>query len=77
MSHTFQLSRVHAVQGLGWLQYGSFRKLGVPHLGALIIKILLFRVLYWGPVFSETPIWALIIAYTILVHSIIYTKTLS
>ena len=72
MSHTFQLSRVHAVQGLGWLQYGSFR-----HLGALIIRILLFRELYWGPLFSETPIWALIITYTILVHSIIYTKTLS
>ena len=25
-------------------------------LGALIIRILLFRVLYWGPLFSETPI---------------------
>ena len=26
--------------------YGSFRKLGVPYLGGLIIRILLFRVLY-------------------------------
>ena len=25
--------------------------------GVLIIRILLFRVLYWGPLFSETPIW--------------------
>ena len=36
--------------------YGSFRKLGVPHFGVLIIRILLFRVLYQGPLFSETPI---------------------
>ena len=35
---------------------GSFRKLGVPYLGVLIIRILLFRVLYSGPLFSETPI---------------------
>ena len=26
--------------------YGSFRKLGVPSFGVLIIRILLFRVLY-------------------------------
>ena len=26
--------------------FGSFRKLGVPYLGVLIIGILLFRVLY-------------------------------
>ena len=26
--------------------YGSFRKLGVPYFGVLIIRILLFRVLY-------------------------------
>ena len=36
----------------------SFRKLGggggVPYFGVLIIRILLFRVLYWGPLFSET-----------------------
>ena len=25
---------------------GSFRKLGVPYLGVLVIRILLFRVLY-------------------------------
>ena len=28
------------------LRIGSFRKLGVPFLGVLIIRILLFRVLY-------------------------------
>ena len=33
---------------------GSFRKLGGPYLGVLVIRILLFRVLYWGPLFSET-----------------------
>ena len=36
--------------------YGSFRQLGVPYLGVLIIRILLFRVLYSCPLFSETPI---------------------
>ena len=37
--------------------YGSFRKLGVPCFGILIIGVLLFRVLYSGPLFSETPIY--------------------
>ena len=32
---------------------------GVPYFGVLIIGILLFRVLYWGPLFSQTPMWAL------------------
>ena len=36
--------------------YGSFRKLGVPYLGVLIIRTLLFRVLYLDLLFSETPI---------------------
>ena len=36
---------------------GSFRKLGVPYLGVLKIRILLFKVLYKGPLFSETPKW--------------------
>ena len=40
--------------------YGSFRKLGVPYLGVLIVRILLFRVLYLGPLFSEIPIYSLI-----------------
>ena len=26
-----------------------------PNFGILIIRILLLRVLYWGPLFSETP----------------------
>ena len=33
----------------------EFPKTGVPYYGDLIIRILLFRVLYWGPLFSETP----------------------
>ena len=37
--------------------YGSFRKLGVPYFGVLIIRILLFRVItLLGSPFSETPI---------------------
>ena len=30
------------------------------YFGVLIIRILLFGVLYWGPLFSETPIWAVL-----------------
>ena len=37
-------------------EFGSFRKLRVPEFGVLQIRILLFRVLYKGPIFSETPI---------------------
>ena len=39
-----------------WRSYGSFRKQGVPYSGVLIIRILPLRVLYWGPLFSETPL---------------------
>ena len=35
--------------------HGSFRKLGVPYFGVLIVRILLFSVLYQGPPSSETP----------------------
>ena len=34
---------------------GGFRQLGVPYLGVLIIRTLLFKVLYLDPLFSETP----------------------
>ena len=34
---------------------GTFRKKEVPYFGVLIIRILLFRVLYQAPLFSETP----------------------
>ena len=34
----------------------EFPKIGVPYCGVLIIRILLFNVLYWGLLFSETPI---------------------
>ena len=37
-------------------RFRKFPKIGVPHLGVLIVRILLFRVLYWGPLFSETPV---------------------
>ena len=30
--------------------------MGVPYFGVLIIRILVFRVLYWDPLFLETPI---------------------
>ena len=33
----------------------EFPKIGVPYFGVLIIRILLFRVLHLGPLFSETP----------------------
>ena len=36
--------------------YGSFRKFGVSDFGVLILRILLLRVPYLGPLFSETPI---------------------
>ena len=36
----------------------SFRKLRVPYFGVLVIRIPLFRVLYLGPLFSETSNWS-------------------
>ena len=36
---------------------GASENRGVPYFGVLTIRILLFRVLYEGPLFSETPIW--------------------
>ena len=35
---------------------GVSENAGYLILGSFIITILLFRVLYWGPLFSETPI---------------------
>ena len=40
----------------------EFPKIREPYFGVLIIRILLFEVLYQGPLFSETPISTL--AYT-------------
>ena len=34
----------------------EFPKIKVPYFGALIVRILLFGVLYEGSLFSETPI---------------------
>ena len=36
----------HVYVHLSMSRYGSFRKLGVPYFGVLMIRILLFRVLY-------------------------------
>ena len=36
-------------------QKWEFPRIGVPYFGVLIIRILQFRVLYSGPLFSETP----------------------
>ena len=43
-----ELGAAHLTYLLQDMQYGSFRKLGVPYFGVLVIKIriLLFRVLY-------------------------------
>ena len=49
-----QLRRAQS-SGVFRVPYGSLRKLGVPYLGVPTIRILLFRVLYKGPLFSETP----------------------
>ena len=38
---------------------GSPRKVGLPCLGVLIIRIRLLRVLYSGPLFAETPMQSL------------------
>ena len=38
---------------LGLGEYGSFRQWGVLYFGVLIVRILLFRVLYQGPLFSD------------------------
>ena len=35
----------------------EFPKIRVPYLRVLIIGILVFSVLYWGPLFTETPTW--------------------
>ena len=35
---------------------GVSEKLGVPDFGVLVIRTLLFRVLYQGPQFSEAPV---------------------
>ena len=44
--------------GFGVRNIWDFPKIrgGVPYFGVLMIRILVFRVLYWGPLFSEAPI---------------------
>ena len=50
-----------SVQAMHLTSCGGFRKLGVLYFGVLIIRILLFRVLHWGPLFSETPMGSVIV----------------
>ena len=50
-----ELARICREMYGGHRDVRSFRKLGVPYFGVLIIRILLFKVLYSGPLFSETP----------------------
>ena len=40
-------------------RYGSFQQLGVPYLGVLVRRILLFRVRNFGSLLSETPVYTL------------------
>ena len=42
----------------------EFPKSGGTLSGVLVIRILLFRVLYYGPLFLETPIYIYICVYT-------------
>ena len=37
------------------IQIWDFPKIRAPYFGVLIIRILLFRVLYWGPYFRKPP----------------------
>ena len=39
----------------------EFPKIGVPYFGVLIIRVLLFRLLYSGPLFSETSMSVLLL----------------
>ena len=47
----------HEVFKLGSQNMGVSENQGYLLLGVLIIRILLFKVLYLGPLFSETPTW--------------------
>ena len=38
-----------------YYSYGSFRKLGVLYFVVLVLRIILFRVLCWGRLFSKLP----------------------
>ena len=49
----------------------EFPKSGGTLSGVLVIRILLFRVLYYGPLFLETPIYIYIYVYT---PSTLYSK---
>ena len=42
------------------LQIWEFPKIRGPSFGVLIIGILLFRIMFYGPLFSETPIYQVV-----------------
>ena len=44
-----------ALEGLTTRDMGASKNRGTLFGGVRIIRILLFRVLYWGPLFPETP----------------------
>ena len=52
VSFNFNSSHKGSIKGLG---FRSFRKVGVPYFGVLILRVRPFRVLSWGPLVSETP----------------------
>ena len=52
MRGTFKRIYQGSIKGLG---FRASENEGYLLWGVLIIRILLFRVLYWGPLFSETP----------------------
>ena len=41
---------------LGFKPYGGFPRLGVPFLGDNIVRIVVFRGLYWGTIYREITI---------------------
>ena len=50
-----QATKYRDLYGLSGAGYGSFRKLGVPYFGVLIIRILRFRVHIKVPYFRKLP----------------------
>ena len=55
LDYSIQMSMENTSVRLGPVfKVGTFGKLGYLNFGVLIIRILLFRVLYLGPLFSET-----------------------
>ena len=57
----WEVSAASGLRILGVWDSGVSENRGtVPYFGVLIVRILLFRVLYLSPVFSETPIYLIL-----------------